>query len=223
MKAIVKRKAFLMTVILLFSCLSGCVAEKVTLAELSFYVPEIDYLGTSAEAMFEELEKTDDWPTLRDHTGEYFLRWAIRKTPVVVDGNEYIENIVSGGQGQELVPRAINLERDLATTDATEVTNEVKAVYELLISELGEPEALVDPKTAVAAALSEGLDPANMQEIEAWWVLETDLSSNGYPDTNCCLLCALLVTPHHGVLTISVRFLLQSEPNFSRLVRFANK
>ena len=223
MKASVKRKAFLMTVVLLFSSLFGCAAEKSTLAELSFYVPEMDYLGTSAETMFEELEKTDDWPTLRDQTGEYFLAWAIRETPVVVDGNEYIENIVSGGQGQEPVPWAINLERELATTDAAEITNEVKAVYELLISELGEPEVLADQETAVAAALSEGLDPANMQEIEAWWILETGLSSNGYPDTDCCLACALLVTPHNGVLTISVRFLLQPDSNFSQLVLFANK
>lgn len=222
MKAIAKRSAVLMSVILLFSCFSGCAAEKTALADLSFYVPEIDYLGTSAEAMFEELEKTGDWPTLRDQTGEYYLAWAIRETPVVVDGNEYIENIVSGGQGQEPVPWAINLERDLTTTDAVEVTKEVKAVYDLLVSELGEPEVLVDSEKTVKFALSEGLDPDTMQEIEAWWILETALDSNGYPDQSCCLVCALLVTPHHGVLTISVHFYLQSEANFSHLARYSN-
>lgn len=172
------------------------------LVDLSFYVPEIDYLGTSAEAMFEELEKTDDWPTLRDQTGEYDLPWAIRETPVIVDRNEYIENIISGGQGQEPAPWVINLERNLTTADAAEVTNEVKAVYDLMISELGEAEAMVAPETAIATALSKGLDPANMQEIKAWWILETGLSNNCYPDSSCCLACALLVTPHHGVLTI---------------------
>ena len=110
----------------------------------------------------------------------------------------------------------ISFERSISVTAETK-TDELQKVYDLLVSELGEPEELTGAHS-VGEALTEEL--ANRTSYTEWWILDEDYEMAFDPDLDMALTCHLTVQYESPGLTIGVHYALYQPSGLYEIARY---
>ena len=119
-----------------------------------------------------------------------------RIEPAVVDGAEYDYYVRLNSSAEAW---GISFERSISVTAETK-TDELQKVYDLLVSELGEPEELTGAHS-VGEALTEEF--ANRTSYTEWWILDEDYEMAFDPGLDMALTCHLTVRYESPGLTIA--------------------
>ncbi len=224
-----------LAVILLFVCLTGCTenaAEADTdaqsgLEELTFYSPYVQYLGKPLEEIYPVLEESGEWgDNLYNQNGD-MLGWILARDPVTINGLDYYSEILSDTAAFTPAPWAFYYETHLTTDNWDESIAQVKSVYDLLVSEMGEPEEMVvspGSQEPLAQAFEEGFaESHDKQTKHAWWILEdgwTYAADSSHPERYLTFM--MRVITDQDDIRINVGFSLEGEHELSNLKRFAS-
>ena len=123
---------------------------------------------------------------------------------------------------------AISFSREGRTDDDAKKVAEIQKVYDLLVSELGEPEALAGGHS-VGKSLEEGLKCAVVgkevlpEQYTEWWVLDEDVEMDAHPELDMLLTCRLMVEYAPEYMKISVQYALYQPSALHEIARFAAK
>lgn len=232
--AISHKYTCVLAVILLLSCFTGCtgkppeagVGAQSELEKLTFYSPYVQYLGKPLDELYPVLEESGEWGENLYNSDGSFPAWLIANQPVTVNGLDYYPQIMSNPIAFTPTPWAFDYETYLTTDDWDESIAQMKSVYDLLVSEMGEPEAMVNAQASLAQALEvgfESLDRQTKQEKQAWWILAddwTDTADSSHPER--LLTCMMRVIVYENEIRINVRFALKSAYELGDLSRFAS-
>ena len=211
-------------VLVLIFCLTACTAKTPTVdfEQLSFDTSLFSYLGQPAEKAAAELEESGEWEYAY-LDGKPGVR-PTRREPVVVDGDEYTCCVLLNSSEVW----AISFSREGRTDDDAKKAAEIQKVYDLLISELGEPEALAGGHS-VGKSLEEGLKCAVVgkevlpEQYTEWWVLDEDAEMAAHPELDMLLTCRLMVEYAPEYMKISVQYALYQPSALHEIARFATK
>lgn len=224
MEKLIKNNTIAYAVALFFFCLTACTAKTPTVdfEQLSFDTSLFSYLGQPAEKAAAELEESGEWEYAY-LDGKPGVR-PTRREPVVVDGDEYACCVLLNSSEVW----AISFSREGRTDDDAKKAAEIQKVYDLLVSELGEPEALAGGHS-VGKSLEEGLKCAVVgkevlpEQYTEWWVLDEDMEMIAHPELDMLLTCRLMVEYVPEYMKISVQYALYQPSALHEIARFAAK
>ena len=172
----------------------------------------LSYLGQPSADVAAALDATGEWEYVYDENGTPNPR-PNRIEPAVVDGAEYDYYIRLNSSAEAW---GISFERSISVTAETK-TDELQKVYDLLVSELGEPEELTGAHS-VGEALTEEL--ANRTSYTEWWILDEDYEMAFDPDLDMALTCHLTVQYESPGLTIGVHYALYQPSGLYEIARY---
>ena len=179
---------------------------------LSFDTSLFSYLGQPAADVAAALDSTGEWEYVYDESGTPNPR-PNRIEPLVVDGAEYDYYMRLNSSAEAW---GISFERALSVS-ADDKTEELQKVYDLLVSELGEPEEL-DGALSVGDALEGEL--ANREQYTEWWILDEDYEMAFDPDLDVVLTCHLTVNYQSPSLSIGVHYALYQPSALYEIARY---
>lgn len=229
--AISHKFSFVLAILLLFVCFTGCTGglpkagadAQSELEKLTFYSPYVQYLGKPLDELYPVLEESGEWGDNLYNPDGSFPAWLLANRTVTINGLDYYMQIFSSASAFTPTPWAFDYETYLTTDDWDERIAQMKSVYDLLVSEMGEPEAMVNAQTSLAQALEVGFESHDGQEKQAWWILAddwTDAADSSHPER--LLTCMMRVIVYENEIRINVRFALKSAYELGDLSRFAS-
>ena len=187
-------------------------AEPLAREDDSFDTSLLSYLGQPSADVAAALDATGEWEYVYDENGTPNPR-PNRIEPALVDGAEYDYYIRLNSSAEAW---GISFERSISVTAETK-TDELQKVYDLLVSELGEPEELTGAHS-VGEALTEEL--ANRTSYTEWWILDEDYEMAFDPDLDMALTCHLTVQYESPGLTIGVHYALYQPSGLYEIARY---
>lgn len=230
MQATLRKYMTVFAAMFLFVCFTGCTASPeesgsdvpAELEKLTFYSPYVAYLGKPLEELLPVLEASGEWgDNLYNYDGS-LPEWLLANQTVTINGLDYWRQIMSQTRAVTPGPWAFDYETYLETDDLDQSVAQMKSVYDLLVSELGEPEAMTNEQTSLAQAFETGFEALDGQEKQAWWIL-ADNWANVYDSSQPekLLTCMMRVIAKQDEIRINVRFALKGEQELTSLNRFA--
>ena len=187
-------------------------AEPLAREDDSFDTSLLSYLGQPSADVAAALDATGEWEYVYDENGTPNPR-PNRIEPALVDGAEYDYYVRLNSSAEAW---GISFERSISVTAETK-TDELQKVYDLLVSELGEPEELTGAHS-VGEALTEEL--ANRTSYTEWWILDEDYEMAFDPDLDMALTCHLTVQYESPGLTIGVHYALYQPSGLYEIARY---
>ena len=187
-------------------------AEPLAREDDSFDTSLLSYLGQPSADVAAALDATGEWEYVYDENGTPNPR-PNRIDPALVDGAEYDYYVRLNSSAEAW---GISFERSISVTAETK-TDELQKVYDLLVSELGEPEELTGAHS-VGEALTEEL--ANRTSYTEWWILDEDYEMAFDPDLDMALTCHLTVQYESPGLTIGVHYALYQPSGLYEIARY---
>lgn len=220
----VQKVLYVMAVSILF-CLTACAAEPEPLSypeyeALAFDTSYLSYLGRSAEDVAAELDATGEWEDISDDSSVPSRPHRLEQ--VMVDGDAY--ECYMRLNGSEAWSVSFAHVTDSASDE--EKNAAVQKVYDLLVSELGEPEALAGGHS-VGEGLEEGLKCAVVgkdvlpEQYVAWWVLDEDVKMASDPESDMVLTCHFTVNYAEDSVAVNVDYALYQPSGLYEIARFA--
>ena len=187
-------------------------AEPLAREDDSFDTSLLSYLGQPSADVAAALDATGEWEYVYDENGTPNPR-PNRIEPALIDGAEYDYYVRLNSSAEAW---GISFERSISVTAETK-TDELQKVYDLLVSELGEPEELTGAHS-VGEALTEEL--ANRTSYTEWWILDEDYEMAFDPDLDMALTCHLTVQYESPGLTIGVHYALYQPSGLYEIARY---
>lgn len=187
-------------------------AEPLAREDYSFDTSLLSYLGQPSADVAAALDATGEWEYVYDENGTPNPR-PNRIEPAVVDGAEYDYYVRLNSSAEAW---GISFERSISVTAETK-TDELQKVYDLLVSELGEPEELTGAHS-VGEALTEEF--ANRTSYTEWWILDEDYEMAFDPGLDMALTCHLTVRYESPGLTIGIHYALYPPSGLYEIARY---
>lgn len=247
-----KKYVFILAAVLLFSCLAGCAAKDRAAEEKFpdytnsvFAGPYLECLGEYRENVEKTLKFSDEtWDWLTTTDGGNGPRPSL-KEPVNIDGEDYTLYL-RFTEGPEMdSPSYLGYyyyERTIESNDAEVKNASIRALYELLASEFGEPEepdvSLLFQETApgeyerlpsehpLYTTVREGFENGHSTNTCEKWVLAEHVDAfrdlEEAKGKNILLLATLSVNYSPKSVTETVTFRLL-ESSYSELARYTEE